>query len=238
MYDATSGGSLVAADGAVARWEDKSGNNRHATQGTSGSRPLRKASVQGGRDVLRFDGTSDFMTVPSSAAAFTFLHSAQATVFVVVKVTDQADGIENVVIDTNGGDTLLRGYNLSWQATSDAVYAFVTNGGSRSAWGTHNNAFTPGGFSLTTVITDITNGTAVDRTKMRKNGGSPIAGDNIYTNNGSSSDSTYDMSLGRGNGGAGHVNGDIAEIIIYDSALSDTDRASVENFLISKWHIT
>jgi hypothetical protein len=53
LYDATSGGSLVAADGAVARWEDKSGNARHATQATSGDRPLRKAAVYGGRDTLR-----------------------------------------------------------------------------------------------------------------------------------------------------------------------------------------
>jgi hypothetical protein len=59
LYDATSGGSLVAADGAVARWEDKSGNARHLTQGTLGSRPARKTSIQNGRDVLRFDGSAD-----------------------------------------------------------------------------------------------------------------------------------------------------------------------------------
>lgn len=61
LYDATSGGSLVAADGAVARWEDQSGNARHATQATSGDRPLRKLSIQGGADVLRFDGSTDYM---------------------------------------------------------------------------------------------------------------------------------------------------------------------------------
>lgn len=59
LYDATSGGSLVAGDGAVARWEDQSGNARHATQGTSGNRPLRKVSAQGGVDAIRFDGIDD-----------------------------------------------------------------------------------------------------------------------------------------------------------------------------------
>ena len=62
LYDATSGGSLVAADGAVARWEDQSGNARHATQSTSGARPLRKTAIQGGNDVVRFDGADDAMT--------------------------------------------------------------------------------------------------------------------------------------------------------------------------------
>jgi hypothetical protein len=32
--------------------------------------------------------------------------------------------------------------------------------------------------------------------------------------------------------------GDICEIIIYNSALSDANRAAVESYLISKWGIT
>jgi hypothetical protein len=56
LYDATTGGSLVAADGLVARWEDKSGNANHATQGTSGLRPTRKTAIQNALDILRFDG--------------------------------------------------------------------------------------------------------------------------------------------------------------------------------------
>ena len=61
LYDATSGGSLVAADGQVARWEDKSGNAKHATQGAAGSRPLRKIARQNGLDAILFDGTDDLM---------------------------------------------------------------------------------------------------------------------------------------------------------------------------------
>jgi hypothetical protein len=67
LFDATSGGSLVAADGAIARWEDKSGNTRHFTQATSGSRPQRKTAIQNARDVLRLDGTADFLEQAFSA---------------------------------------------------------------------------------------------------------------------------------------------------------------------------
>jgi hypothetical protein len=67
LYDATSGGSLVAADGAVARWEDKSGNLRHATQGTLGSRPLRKVAIENGLDSPQFNGTSHWMACDSLA---------------------------------------------------------------------------------------------------------------------------------------------------------------------------
>jgi len=44
IYDASSGGSLTADGGNVGRINDKSGNNRHATQATSGSRPVRSGS--------------------------------------------------------------------------------------------------------------------------------------------------------------------------------------------------
>jgi hypothetical protein len=68
LFNATTGGSLVAADGAVARIEDKSGNARHLTQGTLLSRPLRKTSIQNSLDVLRFDGSNDLLE--TSFAAF------------------------------------------------------------------------------------------------------------------------------------------------------------------------
>jgi hypothetical protein len=35
-----------------------------------------------------------------------------------------------------------------------------------------------------------------------------------------------------------YLDGDIAEILIYNSALSDADRSAVEAYLMSKWGIT
>ena len=113
LYDATSGGSLVAADGGVARWEDKSGNARHATQGTSGSRPLRKTAVQGGRDVLRFDGSNDSLSIPSSTATFNFMHNGDNTLFIVYRAGTTANpntlyllvgnGVSDTSIDSQTG---------------------------------------------------------------------------------------------------------------------------------------
>lgn len=59
LYDATTGGSLVAADGTVARWEDKSGNARHFTQATSNVRPVRKTNVKNSLDAIAF--TNDWL---------------------------------------------------------------------------------------------------------------------------------------------------------------------------------
>lgn len=77
MYDATSGGSLVAADGLIARLEDKSGNSRHATQSDSALRPVRKNSQFGSLGAIRFD--ADHWVLPN------FLAGASGEVFYVCK---------------------------------------------------------------------------------------------------------------------------------------------------------
>jgi hypothetical protein len=34
------------------------------------------------------------------------------------------------------------------------------------------------------------------------------------------------------------LSGNVAEVILYNAALSDTDRSAVESYLMSKWAIT
>ena len=87
LFDATSGGSLPANNAAVARWQDKSGNLNHATQGTSGSRPLRKAAQQNGLDTLLFDGTDDWMTSATSPTT-----GNPKTVVAITKSTNASGG--------------------------------------------------------------------------------------------------------------------------------------------------
>lgn len=66
LYDADTGGSLVANNGTVGRWEDKSGNTRNALQTTAGSRPTYIATGLNSKGVLSFDGDDDFMNVTTS----------------------------------------------------------------------------------------------------------------------------------------------------------------------------
>jgi hypothetical protein len=61
LFDQVSGGNLIANFGAIARWQDKSGNARHLTQSNATARPLRIDGVQNGLPVARFDGSNDRM---------------------------------------------------------------------------------------------------------------------------------------------------------------------------------
>jgi len=86
LYDATSGGSLVAPNGAVARWEDRSGNSRHGTQSTIGFRPTYKTSILNGLGCVRWDGSNDMLNLVP------FNQSWPCHVFAVVDTTLMAGG--------------------------------------------------------------------------------------------------------------------------------------------------
>ena len=241
LYDATSGGSLVAADGGVARWEDKSGNARHATQSTSGSRPVRKTAIQGGLDVLRFDGSDDWFVFSSSTSTFKFLHSTDSTVFVALtrSSTDDASIVDNV-----GGSTAGTGFTMYFangSASSDKITAFAGRGVSQQTTfiNTSGNDFVPSGWSVVSHVGQPLDATAAERSALRRNGGATQS-NNSSTNAASTSNASNDLRIGSfHNLNTSYTfGGDIAEIIIYNSALSDTDREAVENYLMTKWGIS
>ena len=56
-YDAADSSTITASGGLVSQWNDKSGNGRHLTQDTSGSRPSTGTRTINGRNVIDHDGT-------------------------------------------------------------------------------------------------------------------------------------------------------------------------------------
>ena len=63
--DASDTASLTASSGAVAQWNDKSGNGLHVTQGTADKQPTTGSATQNSLNVLSFDG-ADFLQRSSS----------------------------------------------------------------------------------------------------------------------------------------------------------------------------
>jgi hypothetical protein len=235
LFDATSGGSLVAADGGVARWEDKSGNARHATQGTSANRPLRKTTVQGGKDVLRFDGSNDFLTSTdfldlSSGQSITVLavckRSATNLVQTIISKFDGLGGGGNESSEDGWGFRFNNTNKLNLYLAKDASYTqFTSNTDTESAFTLFAFKATAG--SLTTTTALYQNGTTLAASST----GSVQTLDNT----------AYPVRIGiEPYGGVNYspFNGDIAELIIYNSALSDANRTLVENYLLAKWGIT
>jgi len=216
LYDATTGGSLVAADGGVARWEDKSGNGRHATQGTSASRPVRKTNIFNGLSALRFDGSNDFLSL-------TYSQPVPCTAFCVV-------------IRRSGGSVdyqsalVLVGPNQQFGVTINAKAIGSSN------WGVYINNWHASGYSVLnnlSVLTQVspTSGSETLETNLNSE---TVAFASRYA--GDAADRRF-IGADHGNSG-GYLSGDVCECLVYSGTLAQAQRAGIQGYLISKWGIS
>lgn len=206
------GSTKVSSDGdAVYQANDKSGENGHAIQSTSGYRPLYKTAIQNGLAACLFDGSDDHF-IASNA-----IETTEWTILSVYKST------------TNGG-LYISGRNTSnTYGSGMRTYATIQCG--------NNN----GVYLIGEVSTDawhvVTGRMKSEDYAIYANGSSIASGSGtvggVYT--------AYIPAIGGhvGSGAqyGGFVTGYIGEILMYNSSLSDTNRQAVEAYLNNKWNI-
>ena len=105
--DASDASTISATNNLVSQWRDKSGFNRHASQGTGTNQP----TYQNG--VINFDGVNDFFTVPS------FTGNRIISVFIVANASSTREGY---LLDESG--SLSIGGGLSTRFTSSSRIRF------------------------------------------------------------------------------------------------------------------
>ena len=210
FFDATSGGANVPPDGAIARWEDKSGNGNHATQATAIRRPLRKTSIINGRPVVQFNGVftpglGTFLDHPLN-------EPANFTAFVVVKTLGA--GAQFLGMKTSGAVTLMYDTNTGW-GTFNSGPAFLNSGGSVTSLSVISMQKSAGMTMRTNGVTGYSSGSYT-----------PYSGDNNNRRTiGGYSNVTIEETL----------NGDIAEIIVCPSILTNAQIIATEAYLKNKW---
>ena len=224
LFDATSGGSAVTTDGgSVARWEDQSGNSRHITQSTLASQPILKTAIQNGKNIIRFDGTNDILR---RAGAFVHAQGA-ATIFVVVSANS---GVSDRLVVEGRTTTTNPLYMpiISASATLFQVLYRLDNTTIPLNNVSFGTAFNGTGFKLVCALDSGTN----------------FAGfiNKVTTNNQNYTRGTVTLDTFSIGGWATTIErdffpGDVAEVLIYNTALGTSDRQSVENYLYSKWGI-
>ena len=244
LYDATTGGSLVAADGAVARWEDKSGNARHVTQSTGTFQPLRKTAIKNSRDVVRFDGANDYM-VAATATDWAFLHESQSTTFIVFRAGDVADPeTPYALIGTSGSVLSPGGANFlhdtrSAASQNDSLRHVVGYGSPRTINDAQNTI--PGNqYAIFSIVSKPSQATPADRSEMYVNGGAAVKG-NTQTGTYGTGTPRHALTVGSvqdsSNIYASFLVGDIAEVLMFNSALSSANLGAVRGYLNTKWGI-
>lgn len=196
----------------VSQWDDKSGNGRHATQGTGSAQPLWVDSVQNGRSIIRGDGSADRMGISSF-----YTYGTTGSIFIVC--TPNTTGTAYITSD-NGA--LASAPAFISQFNGEAYEFFTEPLTPRFSFATTASGFnqleflfdesgTEQGYFNGNQVYDAASGAAMSGGQF----------DNIFSAN--NSVQFYD--------------GDIAEILIYSTKLSDADRILVENYLSNKWNI-
>jgi len=225
LFDAETGGSATAADGEVGRIEDKSGSARHFVQPTSVYRPVRKTAVLNSLDVLRFtaadgesmEGNSWLFDDIVSEGAYTAIAVAKCA----TAATDDAEPTNNAAVLSE----LSGGYAAFYFRSSDLVGAMGFSAPSPGMPETAEAAYIIGEWALLTQKWDGTN------LSISVDAGTPVstASSNLY-------EFETPAFLGAQIWTGTHFDGDLAELIVCNVALSSVDLQKVQTYLSNKWN--
>jgi hypothetical protein len=217
------GDAGVTLDGSnnVTTWADQSGNGRDLTQGTAGKRPAGTAVTLNGLAVVRFDGSDDELGRATQNLQATWGITSAFTLAYTRRCNTGA-GTSRPVFQWAPAP-VTNEFTL-WDAfTDDNLYMDCGNTG---AGGRVNAAANPG--------------TAWRRTVLRRNGtafDSFREGSALFSASYSANLATGSASFNLGQIGGGFASMDLAELCLWNRALSDPERAQVDAWLSSRWGI-
>ena len=214
--DATDSSTITQSSNVVSQWNDKSGNNYHASQSTADRQPMVNTNSIGGKTAILFDG-SDSM---GASTRLGLGANPALTVFVVC----------NIFTDNNTDDRIFHlggnSNSLSVGAGSEGWAWRYDGGNERYGSVSHGTDYilaytrpSAGNFASAKLFV---NGTEQTRTSGANDSTSPTS-------------TTANFKIGSNyNGGGNFINGYIGEIIVIESD-SNSDRYGIEGYLAHKW---
>ena len=205
--------TLPADNSTISTWTDVSGNGNNATATGSPTLQSDAANLINSQPVINFNGSSTFNSIDIRAGT-----RPNITIFAIYKElgTGNREGVWGV--DNGGWD---RFFLARWSGNDGLISAGNSTGVTSS-----------GVVGTPTLITsvlkyNISNGTPVyrngDLAATLTDQADPTA---AYTN----------MMIGSGGNGL-NFNGDIAEIIVFNQALSNSDLITVNGYLNTKYNL-
>jgi len=204
-------------DGArVAAWYDASPRRYVARQSSKPSQPTYRRAMLNGRPVVHFDGADDHLTIAATVVS----GNQNRTVFMVAR--PDAIGSKGM-IDLGGGRTTEGAFMVTPE------YGVRVSGGYR-LW--QQQAST----STAAITAFVLNGSTTEGLSAWINGRLAAAADTkvaAINTKGTTIIGGYTAAPSRQHG----FRGDIAEIIVYDRALTDMERQSLEQDLARKYGI-
>ncbi|MBX2977120.1 MAG: T9SS type A sorting domain-containing protein [Ignavibacteriaceae bacterium] len=206
---------ITSSSGSVSGWDDISSSNNNASQNTSANQPSIAENVINGNPALNFNGISSKLTLPTSISMG--IQSNPYEMFIVAK--------------SSSGDV-----------------QFLIAGGANEHFEYHLNGAAGARFIPVTsfyldkeIAGSYTNGNAHVFSAKASISGGAVSVDGIEGGTSSSSllsSNGSSLLLGARSDNSYYLNGSIAEVILYNSNLSLSDRSTVEQYLAARYGIT
>ena len=236
LYRASScTGTLAASGDSVGCWKDQTANLRHVTQATAANRPTVTTFGSTGRTALQFLKTRENY-LESTATGLGALADGPRTIVAVAKANTTEDNSTN-----NGGAIVVfpgyhGGLHFYGNPSVSTIVAAQWRSSTNLLWS--DIAYTP---NTAIVVSQVlsTSGGALSNTITVNNTTSFNSGASGLTN------PSYPnlMRIGQGNATPTttyrfRLDGQIAEILVFSRALSNSERQQVERYVGWKWGVT
>lgn len=209
--DASDAATVTRAGSSVSQWNDKSGNNRHATQSDPSLQPTYLETGLNGKPVLSFDGAGDGFTLAEGV------------------------GVPRDMVSVSQGG----GYLYSAATNTDRLA--YTSGGTNLYWGTAfnspSNVVIPGRNNTSTFIEQYSAGGADYAWAAYLNGTNAAGGSLGSLWNNSNILTRIGLQF-EGLTGISTWSGTIAEIVWTNSVMASPVRQKLEGYLAHKWGLT
>ncbi|HUS37487.1 MAG TPA: CotH kinase family protein [Verrucomicrobiae bacterium] len=212
----------------VKSWRDQSGKNNHAAQINDTQQPLYVAAGVNGKPALRFDGANDALTLARALATNNF------TLLAVFRtsVTHEIDGESPAGVGGTSGQHWLFGAQHGGDFNGGSGVSVGINGVSAYEHGSsympalavYSGPVSANANVLTLTYTNKRPSLSLQGSVIRDGVTSPRA------------QVTSTVSIGAGDYGA--FNGDLAEVLLFNRTLTQTERRGLEQYLATKYAIT
>ena len=219
--DANDTSTVTLNSGTVSQWRDKSGLANHAVQSLANQQPEYKSNYLNGKAVMAFDGEDDCLNVPDNSS----LDVSNITIFLVLRNANPDNVTYPTIIDKL---PMNQAYLFQIDADDQPFFRIKGNGVLYYAKSGSGNRVVDSfsdwmGWYDGKVLKFFINGWQAASTKVSETG-IPIQS------------TSGDLAIGSGTGFG--FSGDIAEIIMYNNAISDSDRLKVRRYLASKYDLS
>ena len=220
-WDASDITSITQSGNLVSQWNDKSGGGRHFTQATEAAKPRINQAVRSGHAVLTFEGDDHIDFVGNTG-----LNAGLASLFIVAEYVSDPQWAG-----------LLSAWKTGTSDNSDVSSFAITSGPGSTGLTIEKAGVTiaqvgPGGILPLNLYSVAlrSDGTG----DLWQNGVVGIRGTTAGTPSGIATGGYAIGSRWLGYYGY-YFYGHIAEIIIYDRVVSDSERVQIEEYLWKKW---